>query len=45
VVPDDRAVAAVRERLAAADIAVTERESGIAVTDPDGIRLRIRAER
>ena len=45
VVPNDRAVAAVRERLAAADIAGTERESGIAVTDPDGIRLRIRAER
>ena len=45
VVPDNRAVAAVRERLVAADIAVTERESGVAIADPDGIRLRIRAER
>jgi catechol 2,3-dioxygenase len=45
VAPDEGTLAAVRDRLAAADIAVTERESGIAVADPDGIRLRIRVER
>ena len=43
VVPDDAALARVRERLAAAGVAVAERGGGIAVTDPDGIGVRIRA--
>ena len=45
VVPDGRALAAVRDRLAAADTPGAERDGGIEVADPDGIRLRIRAER
>jgi catechol 2,3-dioxygenase len=45
VVSDPAAVAAVRERLTGADRSLTERDGAIEVTDPDGIRLRIRAER
>ena len=44
VVPDDATLAAVQDRLAAADIAVTERDEGIEVADPDGIVVRIRPE-
>jgi catechol 2,3-dioxygenase len=43
VVPDEAAVAAARERLAATGAAPTDRETGFAVADPDGIELRIRA--
>jgi catechol 2,3-dioxygenase len=44
VVPDGDTMAAVRERLAAADVAVAERGDGIEVADPDGIRIRIRTD-
>jgi catechol 2,3-dioxygenase len=42
VVPNEAAVAAARERLAAAGAAPRERDVGVAVGDPDGIELRIR---
>lgn len=44
VVPDGETMAAVRDRLAAADLAVAERGDGIEVRDPDGIVVRIRSE-
>lgn len=42
-VPDEGAVRAVRDRLAAAGRDPTAVEGGIAVTDPDGIEVRFRA--
>ena len=42
---DAAALAAVRDRLAAADTPGAERDGGIEVADPDDIRLRIRAKR
>ena len=44
LVPSDAAVRAVRERLADADVAVAERETGIEFEAPDGITVRLRAE-
>ena len=44
VVPDTAAMAAVRDRLAT-DVAITARDDGIEVADPDGIAVRIRSER
>jgi len=50
VVPDAAALDAVRARLDAvaaesdAELAVAERDDGIAVTDADGIEVRVRAE-
>ncbi|KKF39200.1 glyoxalase [Halorubrum saccharovorum] len=50
VVPDAAALEAIRERLDSVaadgdlDVVVDEREDGIAVTDADGIEVRIRAE-
>jgi catechol 2,3-dioxygenase len=40
-VPDDDALAATRERLVGAGVAVTDTDDGIAVSDPDGIRVRV----
>jgi catechol 2,3-dioxygenase len=40
--PDAAALAAVRERLEAADVAVTDRDDGIVVTAPDDVSLRLR---
>ena len=45
VVPSSEAVAAIRDRLEAADIGVDERDDGLEFTDPDGIRIRLRAQR
>jgi catechol 2,3-dioxygenase len=45
VVPDAATLAAVRERSAAADVAIEERADGIELGDPDGIRIRLRADR
>lgn len=44
VVPDDATLAAVRDRLTAADVAVAERGDSIEVADPDGIVVRVRPE-
>ena len=46
VVPDADAVAAVRSRLTAADVPLSETASrtGIAATDPDGVRVRVVVE-
>ena len=44
VVPSSEAVAAIRDRLEAADIGVDERDDGLEFTDPDGIRIRLRSE-
>jgi len=45
VVPDAGALAAVRERLSAAGHEVTDRGDGtVAVTDPDGIEIRLRTD-
>jgi catechol 2,3-dioxygenase len=44
VVPDEETLAAVRERLGGADVPVAERGDGIEVTDPDGIRIRVRTD-
>ncbi len=43
LVPDEGALEAVRERLLAADAPITDRGGGFAVTDPDGIAIRLRA--
>jgi catechol 2,3-dioxygenase len=44
VLPSASALDAVRERVAASRFGLTEREEGIAVTDADGIDVRLRAE-
>lgn len=44
VVPDDATLAAVRDRLTAADVAVAERGDSIEVADPDGVVVRVRPE-
>jgi catechol 2,3-dioxygenase len=43
LLPDAEAVASARRRLSAADVPVTDRESGFEVRDSDGIAVRIRA--
>lgn len=40
-VPDDDALAVTRERLAGAGVAVTDTNDGFAVSDPDGIGVRV----
>ncbi|NEU56153.1 VOC family protein [Halorussus sp. MSC15.2] len=44
VVPDEDALAAVRRRLADAGESVTDRDDGVAVTDPDGVSVRLRVD-
>lgn len=44
VVPDEETVAGVRERMATADVTVTDSADGIVVRDPDGIGIRITSE-
>jgi len=43
LVPDAGALATARQRLSAADVPVSDREDGFAVTDPDGLTVRFRA--
>ena len=44
VVPSSDALAALRERLADAGVAVTDRSDGVEIADPDGIGIRLRVE-
>ncbi|QLG63303.1 VOC family protein [Halorarum salinum] len=44
VLPDEAALSSLRRGLADADVAVTELDDGVEVADPDGIRVRLRAE-
>jgi catechol 2,3-dioxygenase len=44
VVPDEGTLAAVRDRLDAAEVAIADSGDGIEVTDPDGIRIRLRTD-
>ncbi|WP_435320015.1 VOC family protein [Haloarchaeobius sp. TZWSO28] len=44
VVPDERSLSALSDRLTATGEPVEETEQGLSVTDPDGIEVRIRVE-
>lgn len=44
VVPDETTIAAVRDRMEGAGVAVTERSDGLEIRDPDGVGIRIREE-